>query len=105
MVQFAVEDFQDTSKGALIGALLKSKAQEFIVTVENEMNRGKAPAAIDLVGWAWLVGGVDLCFFPGAPQQQFVNGECAMMALCGDIPHTPPFLYVYLTLLPFSSTS
>ena len=40
MVQFAVEDPEDPSGGALIGALLKLKATEFIITVRSEMEKG-----------------------------------------------------------------
>ena len=40
MVQFPVEDSNDSSGGALIGALLKDKAGDFIATLRNEIHPG-----------------------------------------------------------------
>ena len=39
MVQFPVEDPQDSSGGALIGALLKANAKAFIDAVQSEMDK------------------------------------------------------------------
>ena len=69
MVQFPVEDPQDSSGGALIGALLKANAKAFIDAVQSEMD--KSMHAL------FHVTDVSYFFFLGMPlpQPAFSNGE------------------------------
>ena len=49
MVQFPVEDSDDSSGGALIGALLKEKAWDFIATLRNEIQHPGISSSMHVV--------------------------------------------------------